>query len=180
MKIDAAKLNQAIELFKSGLTLQEIGDKFGVTKQAVGVRIKAYGLSRLDGGVTMIANARKKADQERMDLECLEKHGFSRQEMNAFRRAGVVKKFKEQKANAARRGIEWLLSFSQWWTAWQESGYWDKRGRPGYCMARRGDVGPYSLDNIYFCTISENISDSWISHPKSARNQHRNEGAGPL
>ena len=58
--------------------------------------------------------------------------------------------FCSQKCSAKERGIEWLLSFEEWYKIWVDSGKFPLRGRKKgqYCMARFGDVGPYSVDNV--------------------------------
>lgn len=65
-------------------------------------------------------------------------------------------KYEVQKATTKRRGIKWALTFKQWWTIWEP--HWHNRGRnaSNYVMARKGDVGPYSVGNVYITTASEN------------------------
>lgn len=72
--------------------------------------------------------------------------------------------FSVQKRKAKQRGIDWELSFDEWWTIWQESGHWEQRGdhRGKYCMSRRGDVGPYSKENVYINEFSENTREIWM------------------
>ena len=55
--------------------------------------------------------------------------------------------FNSQKANAAKRGIEWLFSFDDWLEFWGED--LEKRGvgHDMLCMMRFGDTGPYSKEN---------------------------------
>lgn len=67
-------------------------------------------------------------------------------------------KFTFQKKQAALRGIEWMLTFDEWFGFWQESGCWETRGQKAHqhCMCRYMDIGPYSLDNIYIDTTSNN------------------------
>lgn len=67
-------------------------------------------------------------------------------------------KYTFQKKQANLRGIEWQLTFDEWYTFWQESGHWEERGQQPqqYCMCRYQDIGPYSLDNIYIDTTSNN------------------------
>lgn len=65
------------------------------------------------------------------------------------------------KHNAAVRGIEFKLTFDQWWGIWQRSGHWEKRGnRKGhYVMCRKGDIGPYAVGNVYIGSFSHNTAD---------------------
>lgn len=94
-------------------------------------------------------------------VDVREGHGSSR----ALRYARPVEKFKQQARQAKQRGIEWLLTFDEWMSAWRDSGKWDERGKRigQYVMARRGDVGPYALDNIYFCLASENHTHAFTN-----------------
>lgn len=58
--------------------------------------------------------------------------------------------FRHQRAHAARREVEWKLTLPQWWSVWQSSGHWERRGvGRGYQMCRFGDVGPYSPENVF-------------------------------
>ena len=71
-------------------------------------------------------------------------------------------KFNRQKNNAKRRGIEWLLTFEEWWKIWEDSGKWLQRGlgRDVYCMSRRKDTGPYSVENVFIQSGTNNRKDS--------------------
>lgn len=69
--------------------------------------------------------------------------------------------FSVQKRKAKQRGIEWKLSFDEWWKTWQESGKWDERGVNGYVMCRNGDSGPYSMDNVRIDTFKNNSLENY-------------------
>ena len=83
------------------------------------------------------------------------------------------KKFGEQLANARRRGIQFLLTFEEWCDVWQKSGKWDERGRKlgQYCMSRIGDVGPYSVNNVFIQLRTENSQQAHIGKPKGPMKQ---------
>jgi hypothetical protein len=69
--------------------------------------------------------------------------------------------FHTQKSDAKRRGVCWELSLEQWCNIWHQSGKWEQRGRgQGYVMCRPGDVGPYSVDNVFIALARQNSSDS--------------------
>ena len=65
----------------------------------------------------------------------------------------------DQKNNAQKRGIDFLFSFDEWVEWWGDD--FDKRGSrwDWLVMARHGDSGPYSPDNCYKATGSQNGSD---------------------
>lgn len=70
-------------------------------------------------------------------------------------------KYRIHKGNAARRGVPFYLTFEEWWAIWQISRKWNRRGnRKGkYCMCRRGDVGPYAIDNVYIAPWTHNTAE---------------------
>ena len=68
----------------------------------------------------------------------------------------------QQKCQADQRKIDWLFTFESWWKMWEESGKWEQRGRKSgqYCMARKGDIGPYSPENVDIILVTKNSSDA--------------------
>lgn len=72
-----------------------------------------------------------------------------------------LKAYTQHKSNAKMRGVEFLFTFEQWRDWWIETGKWESRGRGRgkYCMRRHGDVGPYSIDNVFCGTNEENLRD---------------------
>jgi hypothetical protein len=77
--------------------------------------------------------------------------------------------FQHQRYGAKKRGIPFLFTRDEWWAWWQVDGRWERRGRFGHnlCMARKGDVGPYSAENVYPATMADN-SGSVASETKAA------------
>jgi hypothetical protein len=61
--------------------------------------------------------------------------------------------------SAALRGIEWQFTFESWMAWWGDD--FHLRGPKGHnlCMARVGDTGPYSLNNVVKLTVSENVKE---------------------
>lgn len=79
--------------------------------------------------------------------------------------------FTIHKSNARRRGIDFQLTFEQWWNVWRRSGHWDQRGnrRGAYVMSRHGDVGAYAVGNVSiipFCT------NAVVSNKTRVRKRH--------
>ena len=73
----------------------------------------------------------------------------------------VTVTYKEQRQSANYRGVGWEFSFFEWANIWLDSGKWAKRGRHvgEYCMCRNEDIGPYTKDNIYIDTVTNNLLD---------------------
>lgn len=76
-------------------------------------------------------------------------------------------KFRAQRGKAKQRGIDWQLTFEEWLGIWEKSGKFELRGRQSgnYVMARFGDVGPYSVDNVFVEESGKNISDAYNYKP---------------
>ena len=70
-------------------------------------------------------------------------------------------RYHQHKGKALARGIEWRLTFEEWWGLWQTSGKWEQRGRrrDQYVMARFGDQGAYERDNVRICLAGENTEE---------------------
>ena len=68
------------------------------------------------------------------------------------------KAYQSQKACAKHRGIEWLFTYEEWIGWWGDD--WSRRGKGAndLCMARIGDTGPYSIDNVVKATNAENAA----------------------
>jgi hypothetical protein len=71
-----------------------------------------------------------------------------------------LKAYTAQKANAKRRGIDFLFTFEEWEQWWVDTGKWERRGKGTgkYCMQRYNDIGPYSPSNVYCGEFCENVS----------------------
>ena len=81
----------------------------------------------------------------------------------------VRARYTQQLCQARNRNIEWLFTFDTWWKMWDESGKWEHRGRKAnqYCMARKGDIGPYSPDNVDIVLCFKNNSDAHTGNTHS-------------
>lgn len=102
-------------------------------------------------------------------------------------------RYNSHKSNAKVRGIEWLFTFETWVKVWVDSGKWEQRGnRKGqYCMARIGDKGPYSPNNVVIKTTEENKKEAYdlgsiktpnmtgIKWTQSRRTNHTSKSGDP-
>lgn len=70
-------------------------------------------------------------------------------------------RFGQQRRAARQRGIEWQLSFEQWWDIWSSSGVYALRGCGigKYVMARNGDIGPYAVGNVRIALWRDNLDE---------------------
>jgi hypothetical protein len=171
--------NQEIAaMFRSGLTMQVIGDRFLISRARVQKILSEAGIARRDGGAYLRSKAatedRIRIVQERKQRRN-ERLGIPPGESMPNE---VIRKVTYQRRTARARGIEFLLTPWQWWCVWRDSGHYGDRGRRGhqYVMARIGDDGAYEVGNVYICTSAQNIKDGFVNKPVSVRKK-RSSGA---
>jgi len=159
-----AKYFGAIELYKSGATLKEIGEKFGVTRQRINQILSQSGVKASDGGKFVSSAANRAANEEkRKSNKFSERHGLTKEEWLEAKNSGLLMAYRSQKRNAGTRGIQWLFAFKEWQAIWVDSGKLEQRGRfgDGYCMSRKNDDGPYAPWNVEIKTIRENSAEGF-------------------
>lgn len=90
--------------------------------------------------------------------------------------------FRAQRQSAARRGIPFLFALTEWWAWWQVDDRWARRGMGSHAlvMARNGDVGPYSAENVRCITHAENMAEvppeKWVAAAHARWDKARAEG----
>tara|TARA_R110000744_G_scaffold89570_1_gene174097 strand:+ start:316 stop:723 length:408 start_codon:yes stop_codon:yes gene_type:complete len=69
-------------------------------------------------------------------------------------------RFVDHRINANRRGVEFLLTFEEWWAIWEP--HWEGRGRGAgdLCMCRTNDEGPYAVGNVRIDTNTNNVKEA--------------------
>jgi DNA-binding CsgD family transcriptional regulator len=169
---DSDRIRQMADLYKSGRTLKQIGERFGVTRERVRqILTKHLGFNANSGGRHIRAERQRTRFELKRNQKCLEKWGCNWDqyvELRALRKP--TRAFASQKQNASKRGIDWDLTLWQWWSIWQQSNHWNDRGRGhGFQMCRVGDQGAYSIDNVYIASGSVNIRDYWADVKSGVR-----------
>ena len=154
-----------ITAYRSGLTLQQIGDQHNVTRERVRQIMLKGGIATTEGG-GRIKSARNKDKRVKLiESRCYLKYGLTRaewKEVGARGRQG----WREHKRNAGYRGLDFTLTLYDWWAIWKESGQFEFRGRGigKYCMSRIGDEGGYTQGNVYITTIQNNGRECRTKH----------------
>ena len=85
-----------------------------------------------------------------------------RSDASPFARHPCWKAYCDQQNCARIRSIAFFLTFEQWLSIWETSGYLSRRGKQAgqYVMARLGDRGAYAVGNVKIVTINQNGSES--------------------
>ena len=68
-------------------------------------------------------------------------------------------KYTQQKAHAKARGVEFRMTYDEWWGLWEASGKYHLRGKSlgRYCMSRKGDTGAYEVGNVEITLVKDNM-----------------------
>lgn len=152
-----ARALRMIEMYRAGLTLQQIGDRYQVTRERARQILRRWECAPEVGGQKLKTIARATAKHAEREQRWIKRYGCGYADWQAIGEY-ARKRYGMQKKTARSRGIEWSLTLKQWWDLWQKSGHWDARGRNkhSYCMARVGDKGGYTFGNVYITTMREN------------------------
>lgn len=148
---------QIVRLFRSGATTPAIGEQFSITRERVCQILHKAGVSRTDGGRAKTATENRQARAEAREKRCLSLWGLTSAEYRTHAdRYGTctdqttpMGRFLIQRKRAGERGIEWRLTFKEWWAIWRRSKRYGRRGRgDGFVMARKRRAGAYEAGNV--------------------------------
>jgi hypothetical protein len=166
-----ARTERMLQMCAAGLTLQQVGDQFGITRERVRQIVASRGMKKDSRGVHVRTNSSRQKVAEtkamRRDHRAMQNYGCAYGVVLALNGPGLARKeslasrFRMQRKNAQVRGIEFHISFSDWVAVWQKSGHLHQRGRGHgkYVMSRFGDVGAYKLGNVFIQLADENCSE---------------------
>lgn len=90
--------------------------------------------------------------------------GMTKEERRYWIRHGKqdpVAAFRSHKNGAKVRGIQFLLTFEEWWGYWQEHYHLRGTYRGCMCMCRFKDGGPYAVGNVRIDTVTANLNERW-------------------
>lgn len=70
-------------------------------------------------------------------------------------------KYVSQKVCAHQRGVDFNLTFEEWWGIWTRSRRWNQRGckKGQYVMARYADEGAYESGNVHIIRHEGNVAE---------------------
>jgi len=185
LQMREARLQRAYRfaaLYTEGFTLDAIGQAHDITRERVRQLLAEIGVTGKDGGARVVAaaNEARRAAQSvaRRNARCIAALGCDHAtavtlngDVCFYRPGSLTLAFIRQRQNARNRGIGWSLTFPEWFSIWEKSGHLAERGvgRDKFCMARKGDVGPYAAENVYITTIAENGRDYQMKRNRGVR-----------
>jgi hypothetical protein len=145
-------------MFRQGLTMEQIGEHFAVSRERVRQILKTVGLVANDGGAAMRRDTKRQATKARRDAIAMVRWGLDHATAKRYRQEGLIGAFVSQRNAAHLRGIQWRLTFPQWLRVWNESGKLALRGRGKhrYVMSRVKDEGGYAVGNVHIQLSTEN------------------------
>lgn len=68
-------------------------------------------------------------------------------------------RYRQHKASAKARGIDFDMTFEEWWAIWEP--YYERRGRTvgAMHMCRKADAGGYTVGNVRIDTMEANHAE---------------------
>jgi hypothetical protein len=164
-------------MYRQGLTLEKIGQQYGITRERVRQILKKQGVVRADCLRSKHTENKESVRQARMEASSLVRWGMPRAEAKQYRDNGLIGAYESQRNAAHGRGIKWSLLFSDWLAIWQKSGKLELRGRGNgkYCMSRIKDEGGYVLGNVHIQLAADNSKEAvskWLGKTKVNHGVH--------
>lgn len=161
INVQTSRNSIIVSMYKNGMTMQSIGDEFGISRARVDQILKKMGLQNGLRAQEKIAIKEKK--QQEKEFLHIEIHGMPMEEFKEWCRKGVHHAYCSQRGSAKQRGIEWKMNFRQWLSIWLESGKLESRGKGigKYVMSRKNDVGAYEPTNVFINLATENSREGF-------------------
>ena len=170
--------------YLSGGTCTAIADEVGLTAERVRQILRALGISRVQGGVSL-RTARRQLLQDKERLRKLERtarrnYRCSHEEVErvlaewraispAYRRLphwshrSPLHRFRVFHASASRhRRRRVALTLPEWWAVWKDSGHWKNygRGRRRHHMEVRNPTRPVDIRNVLVTSSFETANET--------------------
>jgi len=154
---------QMATMYRQGLTLQTIGDHFGLTRERVRQIIRGIGVLSAEGGIAKKAIQQRVAKRSKTAGRVMLRWGVSLDDWRVCKANKMVTRFTRQRQNAYMRNIDWRLTFVEWKSIWDSSGKYELcgRGTGHYCMSRIKDSGAYAVGNVHIQLFEQNSSEGF-------------------
>jgi len=170
---------QMASQYQAGNTLQEIGDRYGISGERVRQVIAKLGMNKKNGGKAIIVKKRRIQEDLNKRRQTYKVFGCTLEQYNYLRsfheklEKTPIRYYRQHKNNARYRKIEFKFTLWEWWHIWDVSGKWEERGQGMYVMARHKDQGSYEDGNVYITTSSQNVKDYYAEHKEDWYKLHR-------
>lgn len=169
--VKRARNAEIISGYQAGMTLQQISDEYGITRERVRQILATSGIAPESGGAKKVFAERRAAGLMSRDVHKakvaknfeakLARMGCTRDqyaEMKAEEDGWLagggapsstpIATFGSRRTIARRMGHEWKLTLGEWWGLWAESGKWNDRGIGRHYLCRLDTAKPFEIGNV--------------------------------
>lgn len=150
--------DDVIKRFTAGENQNLIAASYGKTHQAVSHFLRSRGITGASGGKHLRSQQKSHFKAIDRSARYLAKHGYTYEEYTKLRKsdAKMFRAYTEHRNNSEKINRKWEFTLKTWWTMWQSSGVWDKRGLGAekFVMAILDTDKPLGPDNCAIMTHS--------------------------
>lgn len=169
-----------VQLYKEGVTLHTIGERFQLTRERVRQILKRQDVTAAEGGQAVAKVRSLEQGMRDKDVRYQKQFGHSWTEHQKLlqidrkaRKVGVPQeqlilyRFRQQRNNMHALGIPWTLTLAEWWQVWEESGKYSQcgRGKGFYAMGRIDRTKGFELGNVSIQEFSQ-VTGAWSKKRK--------------
>lgn len=149
-------------MYRQGVTLEKIGQQFGISRQRVNQLLKRVGINKDSGGASVPARHKHQKKEASLHARFMAKYGQPPEVVRELQKARITHAYSQQRQSASNRGIDWNLDFASWFSIWKTSGKLHLRGKGKgkYVMSRIRDDGAYELGNVHIQLATENSREA--------------------
>lgn len=184
MRIKASKERDCdmCNMFRDGIVLEEIGNKYNITRERVRQILRRHGLTRFDGGqhvITLQKKQKQDALRKERRTKRAAKYGVTLEVFDKLAKrvsSHAMARFREIRWHVSagtypyKKGVEWDLTLLDYANTWEKAGL--EPAQRGYYFARKDLDKGYVKDNMQILTAGEFGSRTanlfgFIAHPEN-------------
>ena len=156
-----ARAEEMAALYSTSMTLQQIGDKYGLTRERIRhILKKELGLTAKNGVTAARFAALRENRRRDHEARWMEKQGCTVAQWRSIP-ARARAAFMMQRSNARRYNEAWALSMWEWWELWRTSDRWEQRGRGRHVLGRLDRSKPWALGNVAVVPMAAILASRW-------------------
>ena len=146
---------EVVDRYASGEEMTLIAEDYGVSDAMIKKIVDSYPGTRHHNERCLSKYGMTLEEFKKVEFisDAMKEQGYTR----AQRPLGAYSGHKNR--TISRDGVNFTMTFKEWWDCWERSGKWYQRGTKSgqYVMCRKNDEGDYCVGNVYIEKQYHNI-----------------------